>query len=668
MGNFKSNMLVPMKWAGQDRKFADSVKENLDVITGNRGDPLDRAITARDLIESGLAKLPAGSLTFGGNSSELIPPSQIPDLLTPPAPTNLQASGAFQNILLSWDLPLYTGHAHVGIGRNATDNIATAALLATTTQAVGAYADNVGEGSSFYYWVRAINKNDIAGPFNASAGTLGQTAPDIQFMLTLLSSQITSSQLATSLATPIASISGLNGSIGTLNGQVSALNATVAALNSTSAWAAGNSYSINDQVTYNGNLFSAKTNHTSSTSPNNAPPTTTASNTDWLFVGAYTSLSAAVGANTSGITQLNTVSASSTSAAAQAIAALNATVNDSSTGVSATATALDAVTTTVNHGTNGVSASASKIGALETTVNNASTGVSATAAAVSAITTEVFPNGAASSSRLDTLEVDVNNLSTGGNASAVTALTTEVFPNGSAAASRIDGLEATVNDANNGVSATASALNTVKTLVNHTETGVSATAVSVDGLQTTVGDHTTSISTQASSINGLSAQYSVKIDTNGHVAGFGLSSTLVNGTPSSAFVIRSDKFAVVNPSDTSAMTNTPSVDNVPFIVTAATTIDGVAVPAGAYMKAAFIHDGAITNAKIRNATIDDAKIADLRAEKINTGTLDASLVTIAGVAPSLNIRSADAGARMQITAATVQIFDANGIRVKLGQL
>ena len=116
------------------------------------------------------------------------------------------------------------------------------------------------------------------------------------------------------------------------------------------------------------------------------------------------------------------------------------------------------------------------------------------------------------------------------------------------------------------------------------------------------------------------------------------------------------------------MTNTPSVDNVPFIVTAATTIDGVAVPAGAYMKAAFIHDGAITNAKIKNASIDDAKIADLSAGKISTGTLDASLVTIAGVAPSLNIRSADAGARMQITAATVQIFDANGIRVKLGQL
>ena len=66
MGNFKSNMLVPMKWAGQDRKFADSVKENLDVITGNRGDPLDRAITARDLLESDIGR--RGVCTFSWTS------------------------------------------------------------------------------------------------------------------------------------------------------------------------------------------------------------------------------------------------------------------------------------------------------------------------------------------------------------------------------------------------------------------------------------------------------------------------------------------------------------------------------------------------------------------------------------------------------------------------
>ena len=109
---------------------------------------------------------------------------------------------------------------------------------------------------------------------------------------------------------------------------------------------------------------------------------------------------------------------------------------------------------------------------------------------------------------------------------------------------------------------------------------------------------------------------------------------------------------------------------VPFIVQAsATTLNGVAVPAGVYMADAFIKNGSIANAKIGNAAIDNAKIANLSAAKINTGTLNASLVTISGVSPSLNIRSADTGARMQIQGSRVRVYDSGGnLRVKLGNL
>jgi hypothetical protein len=40
-------------------------------------------------------------------------------------------------------------------------------------------------------------------------------------------------------------------------------------------------------------------------------------------------------------------------------------------------------------------------------------------------------------------------------------------------------------------------------------------------------------------------------------------------------------------------------------------IGGVTIPAGTYMKAGFIYDGVITNAKIANAAVDNAKISDL---------------------------------------------------------
>ena len=59
-----------------------------------------------------------------------------------------------------------------------------------------------------------------------------------------------------------------------------------------------------------------------------------------------------------------------------------------------------------------------------------------------------------------------------------------------------------------------------------------------------------------------------------------------------------------------------------------TTINGVSIPAGTYIKAAFIADATITNAKIKDAAIDNAKIASLDAGKITTGYLDAAHIQV----------------------------------------
>lgn len=53
----------------------------------------------------------------------------------------------------------------------------------------------------------------------------------------------------------------------------------------------------------------------------------------------------------------------------------------------------------------------------------------------------------------------------------------------------------------------------------------------------------------ASQIDGLSAQYTVKIDNNGYVSGFGLASTPVDGVPVSTFAINADRFLIVNPNN-----------------------------------------------------------------------------------------------------------------------
>ena len=75
----------------------------------------------------------------------------------------------------------------------------------------------------------------------------------------------------------------------------------------------------------------------------------------------------------------------------------------------------------------------------------------------------------------------------------------------------------------------------------------SAIASQTSDLRSTVGSHTTQIQQQITTTNGLKAQYSVKVDNNGYVSGFGLSSEPINGAPISSFIINADRFAIVTP-------------------------------------------------------------------------------------------------------------------------
>jgi hypothetical protein len=211
--NNKGNMPVPQGWAGQDRRFGETIKNNLDVLSGFSGNPLDKAVTMRDLLDSGIARLASGYSIFSGDSREIAPSTFFPNLDIPPAPTNLAANGAFQNILLTWYLKSFSGLAYQEVFRHTSDSIADATLIGTVSGFNGVYSDSVGNGASFYYWVRAVNRNGVAGPFNSSQGTLGVTQPDIAYLLSLLTDQITSSQLAQSLATPIALITPLDGKV-----------------------------------------------------------------------------------------------------------------------------------------------------------------------------------------------------------------------------------------------------------------------------------------------------------------------------------------------------------------------------------------------------------------------------------------------------------------------
>jgi len=153
-----------------------------------------------------------------------------------------------------------------------------------------------------------------------------------------------------------------------------------------------------------------------------------------------------------------------------------------------------------------------------------------------------------------------------------------------------------------------------------------STAYSLNQLSTTLNGATSAIETHAESIDGLKAQYTVKVDNNGYVSGFGIASTTsvdgVTGIPGetlSEFSIVADKFSIA-PVGTDWSDNT---DQSPFFyLTKETTINNEVIPPGAYMKSAYIHDAAITNAKIGKAAVDDAKISSLSAAKVTFGEMD----------------------------------------------
>lgn len=142
------------------------------------------------------------------------------------------------------------------------------------------------------------------------------------------------------------------------------------------------------------------------------------------------------------------------------------------------------------------------------------------------------------------------------------------------------------------------------------------TTSSIQTLTSIVGGHAASIQVTQRTIDGVQAQYSVKIDNNGHVSGFGLSSTTVNSAPTSAFIVRADRFAIAGPNSTSDPLGTLTPSKVPFMVfTSPTVIGGKTYPAGTWMDAAFI----------ASATIDTAQIRDLAADKITAGSLTAAI-------------------------------------------
>lgn len=263
------------------RMFLDRLRELV------AGSGQERLVTAKELSDAGIASVDqAGNLT---------PSTTTTYYATPPAPTNLVVTAATRNIIVEWDAPLYEGHAYTEIWRNTTNTIGTAIRVGMSPGST--FTDPVGPGATRFYWVRFVNVDNTPGAYNAVSGVSASTTAEVTYLLSTLTSQITSSQLASSLSSRIDLIDGPSTTVGTVPYQLANLQGQIDDLNDTPTYDNATTYNTDDLVKYDGGLYKAL-----QTTTGNLPTNTTY----WEKIGDYNSLADAVAAHSTDINTLTT--------------------------------------------------------------------------------------------------------------------------------------------------------------------------------------------------------------------------------------------------------------------------------------------------------------------------------------------------------------------------
>jgi hypothetical protein len=174
---------IPPKTDRELKLALEDIKQALEIRLGLRGDPLDRAVTLRELKDSGIVKVPNSAV---GVTDGIIPPDdgEPGDLSTPPSPTSLTVNAAFTSIILKWNKPSYGNHGFTEIWRSEANSLGGAQLVATAGGQI--YTEEVGYNQTYFYWVRFVSVQNVPSAFNDTEGTSAQTAVDVGAVLTTL--------------------------------------------------------------------------------------------------------------------------------------------------------------------------------------------------------------------------------------------------------------------------------------------------------------------------------------------------------------------------------------------------------------------------------------------------------------------------------------------------
>ncbi|MBC7618010.1 MAG: hypothetical protein H7293_03285 [Candidatus Saccharibacteria bacterium] len=184
--------------------FLARVREEITIMMGNRGEPLDQAVRFKDLYDSNLLRLDPAFLAgnrgngpiISGNAPGAAPSVYVADLTPPPTPTGFTATAAISNLMLQTDAPLFTvGHGYqrtVLYGASRTSLAAPAPTYANAVEltqfigTVGAYPTN--PATIWHLWVkwRTVDGVLSESPAGGINGVMVTTAVDVTRLVAAL--------------------------------------------------------------------------------------------------------------------------------------------------------------------------------------------------------------------------------------------------------------------------------------------------------------------------------------------------------------------------------------------------------------------------------------------------------------------------------------------------
>ena len=663
---------IPPKTERELKIALDTIKEALEIRLGQRGDPLDRAVTLRELQDANIVKV--GNTSVGATDG-IKPPDEDPgDLTIPPAPTGLTANGVFTSIILKWNNPSYGNHAFTEIWRSQDNALGGAELVSTAGGQI--YTEEVGYNQTYFYWVRFVSVANVPGPWNDTEGTSAQTAANVSAVMSSLSDQLSNMPGFSTLGNDITV--NIGGATSSLNSGLSGLNSTLGDKTQTFVGSsAPTANAIGDLWVHTGQnnklyrAFSATasqiaTGEWQEVSDGSAgitvfaqdgptPPTSTSVGDLWFNTNANNKqyVAESIGANEVTAGEWVLVADTRVGTLVTDLNTLETAVNDSGTGLSTTfgkvqtiesilsgfsgsgavQTAIDGVAGNVTANDGDIASNLTKIEALQTivgeqfgvrikTTNNSNT-VTIQTVTDSAGSTTTKAHG------LTAAQVTSGSYIAIIGATAVSGVTTSQL-------NRIHKIQSIPSTTSLTITVVGDAANATTNFSDYT-----ATAGNIIGAFAGVAELAQA---RADSDGNAQASYVLQVAANGSVAGMVIEANASDGGTASAVQFQADKFAIWNGTSGEA----------PFIVSNNTV----------FIADAMIQDAAIDTAQIKDLAVENAKIKDLDGEKITADTITADKIS-GGIIQSTDLAN---GSTTTIHGSLIETGTINADRIISGQV